>query len=126
MRCPKDDTDLIEVERQGIEIDYCPTCKGVWLDRRELDELITRSSAQVSYEEPSRDSRESRNYRDSRDDSRRKPGGLMGRVGELLDDDRDHDRDRRRRDWDDDDDDRYRGDKKKNRKRGMLGDLFDF
>jgi Zn-finger nucleic acid-binding protein len=32
-------------ERQGIEIDYCPTCRGVWLDRGELDKIIERSSA---------------------------------------------------------------------------------
>ena len=127
MRCPKDGTDLIEIERQGIDIDYCPTCKGVWLDRSELDEMISRSTADVSSgytEEPRREPRR---------ESREKSGGLMGRVGELFDDDRDRDRDRRHRDrdrdWDDDrDDDRYRGGKKKkkNRKREMLEDLFDF
>lgn len=34
-------------ERQGIEIDYCPTCRGVWLDRGELDKLIERAAAEI-------------------------------------------------------------------------------
>lgn len=35
--------ELVMTDRQGIEIDYCPTCRGVWLDRGELDKLIERS-----------------------------------------------------------------------------------
>lgn len=44
MQCPNDQTTLAMTERQGIEIDYCPTCRGVWLDRGELDKLIEGSS----------------------------------------------------------------------------------
>ena len=45
MRCPHcPDTALLMTDRQGIEIDYCPTCRGVWLDRGELDKLIERAS----------------------------------------------------------------------------------
>ena len=43
MACPNDGTALVMSERQGIEIDYCPTCRGVWLDRGELDKIIERS-----------------------------------------------------------------------------------
>ena len=43
MRCPVDETTLVMSERSGIEIDYCPTCRGVWLDRGELDKIIDRS-----------------------------------------------------------------------------------
>ena len=43
MKCPIDDTVLQMTDRQGIEIDYCPQCRGVWLDRGELDKLIDRS-----------------------------------------------------------------------------------
>ena len=44
MRCPVcSDTDLLMTERQGVEIDYCPSCRGVWLDRGELDKIIERS-----------------------------------------------------------------------------------
>ncbi|HET9336627.1 MAG TPA: zf-TFIIB domain-containing protein [Sphingomicrobium sp.] len=45
MACPIDGTTLVMSERQGIEIDYCPTCRGVWLDRGELDKIIERSGA---------------------------------------------------------------------------------
>ena len=44
MKCPVcNDTDLLMTERQGVEIDYCPSCRGVWLDRGELDKIIERS-----------------------------------------------------------------------------------
>jgi uncharacterized protein len=45
MACPVDQTTLVMSDRQGIEIDYCPTCRGVWLDRGELDKIIERSAA---------------------------------------------------------------------------------
>src|SRR3546814_1038957 len=65
MQCPIDKVDLVMTERQGIEIDYCPKCRGVWLDRGELDKLIERSAQpaqpaapqpqyhQPSYQQPS-------------------------------------------------------------------------
>ncbi len=45
MKCPICDVDLMMSERQGIEIDYCPKCRGVWLDRGELDKIIEKSSS---------------------------------------------------------------------------------
>ena len=70
MKCPTDGTTLVMSERSGIEIDYCPECRGVWLDRGELDKLIERSAdhfappapaapAQSSYERE-RDERQQR------------------------------------------------------------------
>ncbi len=47
MTCPVDGATLVMSERQGIEIDYCPTCRGVWLDRGELDKIIERSAADL-------------------------------------------------------------------------------
>jgi hypothetical protein len=44
MKCPVDGTTLQMSERSGIEIDYCPECRGVWLDRGELDKIIARSA----------------------------------------------------------------------------------
>ena len=44
MQCPNDGTVLVMSERSGIEIDYCPTCRGVWLDRGELDKIIERDA----------------------------------------------------------------------------------
>ncbi|MFS3128025.1 zf-TFIIB domain-containing protein [Nocardioides sp. Bht2] len=46
MQCPTDGATLVMSERSGIEIDYCPTCRGVWLDRGELDKIIERSLSQ--------------------------------------------------------------------------------
>ena len=44
MACPIDGTTLVMSERQGIEIDYCPSCRGVWLDRGELERLVDAES----------------------------------------------------------------------------------
>jgi uncharacterized protein len=46
--CPVDGTTLVPIERQGIEIDHCPSCRGVWLDRGELDKIIERSAVQAA------------------------------------------------------------------------------
>lgn len=43
MRCPVDGETLVMADRSGVEIDYCPKCRGVWLDRGELDKIIDRS-----------------------------------------------------------------------------------
>lgn len=46
MKCPIcTDTSLVMTERQGVEIDYCPACRGIWLDRGELDKLLDRAAA---------------------------------------------------------------------------------
>ena len=47
MQCPVDGTTLAMSDRQGIEIEYCPTCRGVWLDPGELDKLIEREQRWV-------------------------------------------------------------------------------
>jgi Zn-finger nucleic acid-binding protein len=52
MPCPNDGTPLVMSERQGIEIDYCPTCRGVWLDRGELDKIVERSAPPASAPAP--------------------------------------------------------------------------
>jgi uncharacterized protein len=45
MKCPQcPETILVMTERQGVEIDYCPNCRGVWLDRGELDKLTERAA----------------------------------------------------------------------------------
>jgi uncharacterized protein len=45
MQCPTDKVDLVMADRNGIEIDYCPKCRGVWLDRGELDKIIERAAS---------------------------------------------------------------------------------
>ena len=46
--CPACRVDLVMSERQGVEIDYCPRCRGVWLDRGELDKILERSAAELA------------------------------------------------------------------------------
>jgi Zn-finger nucleic acid-binding protein len=54
MLCPTCKVELKMADRQGIELDYCPQCRGVWLDRGELDKVIERSVAMPapSYPQP--------------------------------------------------------------------------
>ncbi len=48
MQCPVcSGVSLVMAERQGVEVDYCPQCRGVWLDRGELDKIVERSQGQV-------------------------------------------------------------------------------
>ncbi len=74
MKCPKDtDVTLLMTSRDGIEIDYCPECRGVWLDRGELDKLIERSDRDDDdrYGDRDRDrDRDDRHYTDRDDRSR--------------------------------------------------------
>jgi uncharacterized protein len=98
MNCPVDGTLLTIADRSGIEIDWCPTCRGVWLDRGELDKIIDRTAGDLGG---------GGRYRDDDDDDR-----YRGRERYRDDDDRYYR-----------DDDRYRGRRKK---KGLLGDLFDF
>ena len=84
MWCPVcAEVQLVMTERQGIEIDYCPQCRGVWLDRGELDKIIERAAPDV---EPDR-----------------------------------HQHDRSRRDYP-----VHEGGYRTKKKRGLLGELFDF
>jgi Zn-finger nucleic acid-binding protein len=47
MQCPVDGETLVMADRGGVEIDYCPKCRGVWLDRGELDKIVDRAASQV-------------------------------------------------------------------------------
>jgi hypothetical protein len=76
MKCPScTDTALVMSDRQGVEIDYCPQCRGVWLDRGELDKLIERSATMTPT--PARDgaARSQPQFADSDYDHGRSPQG---------------------------------------------------
>ena len=89
MLCPVCHEELKMMDRQGVEIDYCPTCRGVWLDRGELDKVIERTAGlgpapQESYgsgrdryrdgaKDYDRDEHEREEYR-----RRKKRGGFLG------------------------------------------------
>ncbi|WP_336072279.1 zf-TFIIB domain-containing protein [Nitratireductor rhodophyticola] len=71
--CPACRVELVMSERQNIEIDYCPKCRGVWLDRGELDKIIERSLSR----EPERQTESTFQRHGDRD----KPGHGHGRHG---------------------------------------------
>ena len=78
MNCPVcDHTDLLMAERQGVEFDECPSCRGVWLDRGEFDRIIERANAEAAAPSGSRTTRED-GGRDDRHESDRKHHGSSG------------------------------------------------
>jgi Zn-finger nucleic acid-binding protein len=75
MRCPEcGDTDLLMTERQGVEIDYCPTCRGVWLDRGELETIMERPDVRDDH----RDTRHNDDHSGHGSGAKKKRGGLLG------------------------------------------------
>lgn len=55
MKCPVcSNVNLVMSERQGVEIDYCPDCRGVWLDRGELDKIIERAASREASPQPAK------------------------------------------------------------------------
>ena len=52
MKCPVDGETLVMAERHGVEIDYCPKCRGVWLDRGELDKIIDHATGPMALPDP--------------------------------------------------------------------------
>lgn len=102
MQCPIDNNTLQMTTRDGIEIDYCPVCRGVWLDRGELDKLIERTGSFYSGNASHNNQPQTRRYDD--------------------DDDYDHHRSSHEgRHYDD-----HHSSSHHKKKEGFLGDLFDF
>lgn len=88
MNCPVcKDTKLVMSERQGVEIDYCPNCRGVWLDRGELDKIIDKSAPSDSHQQSGshrHDDERSRHYgSDSQKYGHKKK--KEGFLGDLFD-----------------------------------------
>lgn len=87
MNCPTCNVSLMMTERQGVEIDYCPQCRGVWLDRGELDKIIERSDSQPAARapvntrayEPQHDSHDYEN-RDEHYGRRKKKKSFLGEM----------------------------------------------
>ena len=87
MNCPVCDVDLQMSERQRIEIDYCPKCRGVWLDRGELDKIIERAGNEYASPGGGRDEQrrpDEPRRQEHRDDRKRKKGGFLGDIFEGL------------------------------------------
>ena len=76
MQCPIDATELLMAERHGVEIDYCPKCRGIWLDRGELDKIIEHVESKGNEREGGRE------Y-DEREDERGR-GGRRSRLSSFF------------------------------------------
>jgi len=90
MRCPIDGAPLTVTERSGVEIDYCPQCRGVWLDRGELDKILDRSldyrHRERGRDDDDDDDRYKRTYGDPRYDAQyHRKKKKEGWLGELFD-----------------------------------------
>lgn len=80
MKCPIcTGENLVMADRQGIEIDYCPKCRGVWLDRGELDKIIERSAAAPQSRERG-DYRDSSGYSGNHGHHKKKRSSLLGEL----------------------------------------------
>jgi uncharacterized protein len=107
MKCPVCDVALSISSREGVEIDFCPQCRGVWLDRGELDKVIERASASLAPSAPS-------GGRAAAYDGPRPRYEDRPRYDDRRDDDRRYD------------DYRDRDHYKRKKRRSFLDDLFEF
>lgn len=78
MKCPSCEELLVMTERQGVEIDYCPKCRGVWLDKGELDKIIEKSTA-VESNQQLKQNNEKRNQQQDEHDDDDDDGGFLNR-----------------------------------------------
>lgn len=98
MNCPHCNITLVMSERSGVEIDYCPQCRGIWLDRGELDKIIERASQPVNIQTIHEQERQ---------------------VGHNRIIENDHDKHGHKDHFDE-------RDEKHHKKKSWLGDIFDF
>lgn len=96
MHCPRCDVEVLEErEREGVTVDVCPKCRGVWLDRGELNKIVARAARDDDGwdSRPARERRDLRDLRDERrrrdddddDDDDRRGGGFFGSLRHLFD-----------------------------------------
>ncbi len=122
MKCPVDGAQLVMTERSGVEIDYCPQCRGVWLDRGELDKIIDRASPPVALQEPGREAPRPDHREPMRGDYREPP------RGDYREPPRGEYREPPRGEYRSDYRPQQHGDDyyKKKKKKSFLDDIFDF
>jgi uncharacterized protein len=116
--CPIDNAQLMEINKSGVMVDVCPECKGIWLDRGELEKLVVvTKQLEAEFDSDPRDSRRIEGRMEARD-SEREPDRYRE---DSRYDSRDERSRKRDRDFEDDDDDRSR----RGKRGGALGRIFD-
>jgi uncharacterized protein len=86
VRCPNDGATLLISERQGVEIDYCPDCRGVWLDRGELDKLVDRADHDRDDRDEWRREEWDRDRRDPKQPAKKKKSSFFKDLFEFGED----------------------------------------
>ncbi len=84
MKCPNCNVNLAMADRHGVEIDYCPECRGIWLDRGELDKIIERS-IHANTDEESNSTYFRKSYDPRIEDHRRKKKKKESFLSDLFD-----------------------------------------
>lgn len=86
MNCPICNITLLLAEKQGVEIDYCPKCRGIWLDRGELEKIIEKSNqGEMKGNDDNRLDRDHHNYEDNRNSNDQRYRRKKGFLGDLFD-----------------------------------------
>lgn len=91
MKCPNCNETLLMTERNNIEIDYCPSCRGVWLDRGELDKMLAFPAQHNNGHDTAQPYTSGSRYQDTRDKQPRhqqpyqKPYKKKSFLGDLFD-----------------------------------------
>ncbi len=119
LTCPNCSTMMRTNQRYGVDIDFCPSCKGIWLDRGEIEKI---ANASKKYDEDPAYSNERPAY------SNERPAYSNERPGNYDDHPREIRKNRNDDDYDHDDDYRYKSSQYgyKKKKRGFFTDFFDF
>ena len=90
MKCPVcKDVTLLMSEKKGIEIDYCPECRGIWLDRGELEKLLEKENEVIRHDYDNRDYE--KYYKDSKYEkngkhTKRKKESIFGEIFDMFGD----------------------------------------
>lgn len=84
MKCPNDGATLLMAERRGVPIDYCPECRGVWLERGKLDQLLDQGDREDGHGHRHDEDHESDHHDKQHQGEGRRRKGVTGMLGDLL------------------------------------------
>ena len=83
MKCPVcKDVTLLMSEKKGVEIDYCPECRGIWLDRGELEKIMEKEDTYINKEVKESSHKESKNYEEK--PRKQKRESFMSEIFEMF------------------------------------------
>jgi len=84
MKCPLCSVDLLLSEKQGVEIDYCPQCRGIWLDRGELEKIVEKAGSTTAGSNYDKSEENNKSYNNQENDKKKKGGGFFSNITDLI------------------------------------------